>query len=104
MCIRDRFGRQRALEFLTGYMIEKALSVDNLFVFLALFSYFAVPPSLQHKVLVWGILGALLMRAGSILAGAAIIQKFHWVIYVFGAFLIFTGVKLLACLLYTSDA
>jgi tellurite resistance protein TerC len=90
------FGPERALEFLTGYMIEKALSVDNLFVFLVLFSYFAVPPSLQHRVLFWGIVGALVMRAGFIMAGAALIQQFHWVIYIFGAFLVFTGIKLLA--------
>jgi len=90
------FGAERAQEFLTGYLIEKALSVDNLFVFLVLFSYFAVPLPLQHRVLFWGIIGALVMRVGFILAGAALIQKFHWVIYVFGAFLIFTGIKLLA--------
>jgi tellurite resistance protein TerC len=89
------FGPERALEFLTGYLIEKALSVDNLFVFLVLFSYFAVPARLQHRVLFWGILGALVMRAGFILAGTALIQKFHWVIYIFGAFLVFTGIKLL---------
>jgi tellurite resistance protein TerC len=90
------FGPERALEFLTGYLIEKALSVDNLFVFLVLFSYFAVPVQLQHRVLFWGIAGALIMRAGFIAAGAALIQNFHWVIYVFGAFLVFTGFKLLA--------
>ena len=90
------FGPERALEFLTGYLIEKALSVDNLFVFLVLFSYFAVPAPLQHRVLFWGIVGALVMRAGFIMAGAALIQKFHWVIYIFGAFLVFTGIKLLA--------
>jgi tellurite resistance protein TerC len=90
------FGPERALEFLTGYLIEKALSVDNLFVFLVLFSYFGVPPALQHRVLLWGIVGALAMRAAFIMAGAALIQQFHWVIYVFGAFLVFTGIKLLA--------
>ncbi len=90
------FGQDRALEFLTGYLIEKALSVDNLFVFLVLFSYFAVPTQLQHRVLFWGIVGALLMRAGFIMAGAALIQQFQWVIYIFGAFLVFTGIKLLA--------
>jgi tellurite resistance protein TerC len=89
------FGSERALEFLTGYLIEKALSVDNLFVFLVVFSYFAVPVALQHRVLFWGILGALLMRAAFILAGAALIQEFHWVIYVFGAFLVFTGIRIL---------
>lgn len=89
------FGAERALEFFTGYLIEKALSVDNLFVFLVLFSYFAVPAALQHRVLFWGILGALVMRAAFIFAGAALLQKFHWVILVFGGFLVFTGVKLL---------
>jgi tellurite resistance protein TerC len=91
-----RFGPERGLEFLTGYLIEEALSVDNLFVFLVLFSYFAVPARLQHRVLFWGILGALVMRASFIFAGAALIQKFHWVMYIFGAFLLFTGVKLLS--------
>jgi tellurite resistance protein TerC len=90
------FGSERALEFLTGYLIEKALSVDNLFVFLVLFSYFAVPAPLQHRVLVFGILGALVMRAAFIAAGAALLENFHWIIYVFGAFLVFTGIKLLA--------
>jgi tellurite resistance protein TerC len=90
------YGADRALEFLTGYLIEKALSVDNLFVILVLFSYFAVPAPLQHRVLVWGIVGALLMRAGFVVAGSALIQKFHWVMYLFGAFLVFTGIKLLA--------
>jgi tellurite resistance protein TerC len=90
-----RFGSERALEFLTGYLIEKALSVDNIFVFLVLFSYFAVPPALQHRVLFWGIVGALVMRAIFIFLGAALLQNFHWVIYIFGGFLVFTGVKLL---------
>jgi len=89
------FGSERALEFLTGYLIEKALSVDNIFVFLVIFSYFAVPAAFQHRVLFWGILGALIMRAIFILLGAALLQKFHWVIYIFGAFLVVTGVKLL---------
>jgi tellurite resistance protein TerC len=89
------FGSERALEFFTGYLIEKALSVDNIFVFLVLFSYFAVPPALQHRVLFWGIVGALVLRAIFIVLGAALLQSFHWVIYIFGAFLIFTGVKLL---------
>ncbi|GIU74756.1 MAG: membrane protein [Bryobacteraceae bacterium] len=88
------FGKARALEFLTGYLIEKALSVDNIFVFVVIFTYFAVPPDLHHRVLFWGILGAIILRGVFILAGAAIIQKFHWAIYVFGAFLIFTGIKL----------
>jgi tellurite resistance protein TerC len=89
------FGPERALEFLTGYLIEKALSVDNLFVFLVLFSYFAVPAPLQHRVLFWGIVGALIMRAGFIMAGTALIREFSWIIYLFGAFLVFTGFKLL---------
>ncbi len=88
------FGRQRALEFLTGYLIEKALSVDNLFVFLVIFSFFAVPGRLQHRVLFWGILGALVMRGLFIGVGAALIHAFHWIMYVFGAFLVYTGFKL----------
>ncbi len=89
------WGAEKALEFLTGYVIEKSLSVDNIFVFLVIFSYFSVPAEFQHRVLFWGILGALVMRAIFIGAGAALLAKFHWMIYVFGAFLIFTGVKLL---------
>ena len=88
-------GPQPALEFFTGYLIEKALSVDNLFVFLAIFSYFAVPPMLQHRVLFWGIFGAMVMRAIFIFAGAALLQHFHWLLYVFGGFLLVTGFKLL---------
>ena len=88
------YGSQKALEFLTGYLIEKSLSVDNVFVFALLFSYFAVPAKYQHKVLFWGILGALIMRATMIFLGAALITKFNWVIYVFGAFLILTGIKM----------
>jgi tellurite resistance protein TerC len=88
-------GSQKALEFFTGYLIEKSLSVDNVFVFALLFSYFAVPPVYQHKVLFWGILGALVMRAIMIVAGAALIAKFAWIIYVFGAFLILTGIKMI---------
>jgi tellurite resistance protein TerC len=89
------FGTERALEFFTGYVIEKALSVDNIFVFLVIFSYFGVPARLQHRVLFWGILGALLMRGAFIFLGVALIEAFHWVIYVFGAFLVFTGVRLM---------
>jgi tellurite resistance protein TerC len=88
-------GSQKALEFLTGYLIEKFLSVDNVFVFALLFSYFAVPALYQHKVLFWGVLGALVMRAVMIMVGAALITKFTWVIYVFGAFLVLTGIKML---------
>jgi tellurite resistance protein TerC len=89
------FGSERALEFLTGYLIEKALSVDNIFVFIVIFSTFAVPPQLQHRVLFWGILGALVMRALFIVLGAALLHRFYWIAYLFGAFLVFTGVKLL---------
>jgi tellurite resistance protein TerC len=89
------FGPTRALEFLTGYLIEKALSVDNIFVFLIIFSYFAVPVELQHRVLFWGILGALVMRALFIVLGAALLQQFHWIIYLFGGFLVVTGIRLL---------
>jgi tellurite resistance protein TerC len=87
-------GSQKALEFFTGYLIEKSLSVDNVFVFALLFSYFAVPAKYQHKVLFWGILGALIMRAIMIALGAALITKFTWIIYMFGAFLILTGIKM----------
>jgi len=87
-------GRTPSLEFVTGYVIELSLSVDNLFVFLLIFRYFQVPPGHQHKVLFWGILGALIMRAIFIAAGVGLIQKFHWIIYVFGAFLIYSGIKL----------
>jgi tellurite resistance protein TerC len=89
------FGAQKGMEFLTGYLIEKALSVDNVFVFLVIFSVFAVPAKHQHRILFWGVLGALVMRAIFIFAGAALLQKFHWVIYIFGALLVVTGIKLL---------
>ncbi len=88
-------GPQKGLEFFTGYLIEKSLSVDNVFVFALLFSYFSVPAAFQHKVLFWGILGALVMRAIMIVAGAALIATFSWIIYVFGAFLILTGLKMI---------
>lgn len=88
-------GSQKALEFFTGYLIEKSLSVDNIFVFALLFSYFAVPLKYQHKVLFWGILGALVMRAVMIGAGVALITRFTWIIYIFGAFLILTGIKMI---------
>ncbi|HUP44192.1 MAG TPA: TerC family protein [Thermoanaerobaculia bacterium] len=87
-------GPQRGLEFLTGYLIEKALSVDNIFVFVLLFSYFRVPAKYQHRILFWGILGALIMRGTMIAAGAMLIARFHWIIYVFGAFLVFTGIRM----------
>lgn len=84
----------KALEFITGYLVEKALAVDNIFVFLMLFTYFAVPPEFQKRVLMIGILGALVLRAIMILIGAWLISQFHWVMYLFGAFLVFTGVKM----------
>ena len=87
-------GREHALEFLTGYLVEKSLSVDNIFVFLLIFSYFKIPLKYQHKVLFYGILGALVMRGAFIAGGIALLRQFHWVIYVFGGFLIFTGIKL----------
>jgi tellurite resistance protein TerC len=87
-------GAQPAFEFFTGYLIEKSLSVDNIFVFLLIFSYFRVPVALQHKVLFWGVFSALLMRAIFIAAGVTLLQHFHWVIYLFGAFLILTGAKM----------
>ncbi|UOR06043.1 TerC family protein [Hymenobacter aerilatus] len=87
-------GRQAGLEFLTGYLIEKSLSVDNLFVFLLIFSYFKVPAQYQHKILFWGIIGALVLRAAFILAGAALLAKFHFLLYLLGAFLVYTGVKM----------
>ena len=88
-------GADRAVEFLTGYLIEKSLSVDNLFVFLVIFRYFAVPPHYQHRILVWGIVGALVLRAALILAGTILLASFHWMIYVFGIFLLYTAFKLL---------
>jgi tellurite resistance protein TerC len=89
-------GRTESLEFVTGYVIELSLSVDNLFVFLLIFRYFRVPPTDQHKVLFWGIVGALLMRAAFILLGVTLIQRFHWIIYGFGALLVYSGIKLLS--------
>ena len=87
-------GPQAALEFFTGYLIEKSLSVDNIFVFVLVFSFFQVPDELQHRVLFWGILGALLMRAVLIVTGAALMVSFWWIIYIFGAFLIYTGLRM----------
>lgn len=88
------FGFQHAQVFFTGYLIELSLSVDNLFVFLLIFSYFKVPKEYQHRVLFWGIMGALVMRMIMIFAGAELVERFHWIIYVFGAFLIYTGIKM----------
>jgi tellurite resistance protein TerC len=87
-------GWQRGLEFLTGYLIELSLSVDNLFVFILIFSFFQVPSKYQHRVLFWGVLGALCMRLTMIFVGAALLNRFHWIIYIFGAFLIYTGIKM----------
>jgi tellurite resistance protein TerC len=89
------FGPERALEFTTGYLIEKALAVDNIFVFVVVFGAFAIPAVYQHRILFWGVLGALVMRAAFILAGGAFLQRFHWAIYVFGGILAITGVRLL---------
>lgn len=87
-------GSQTALEFVTGYVIEESLSVDNLFIFLLIFSYFKVPAEYHYKVLFWGILGALIMRGVFILGGVGLINRFHWVIYLFGAFLVYSGIAL----------
>lgn len=88
------FGHAKALDFLTGYLIELSLSVDNLFVFVLIFGTFAIPPKLQHRVLFWGILTAVVLRAAMILGGTALLARFHWLIYVFGAFLVITGVRI----------
>ena len=87
-------GRQVALTFITGYLIEESLSVDNIFVIVLIFAYFRIPPKYQHRVLFWGILGALVMRGTFILVGALLIERFHWILYVFGAFLVVTGVRM----------
>lgn len=87
-------GSQRGFEFLTGYLIELSLSVDNLFVFLLIFSYFKVPSKFQHRVLFWGVMGALFMRLTMIFVGATLIRRFEWIIYIFGAFLVYTGIKM----------
>ncbi len=90
----DYTNAEATLAYLTGYLIEKSLSVDNIFVFVLVFGYFAVPPLYQHRLLFWGVLGALIMRGILIFVGAALINEFHWIIYVFGAFLIFTGIRM----------
>ncbi len=87
-------GSERGFEFLTGYIIELSLSVDNLFVFLLIFSYFRVPAQFQHRVLFWGVMGALIMRLTMIFVGAELIHRFHWIIYIFGGFLVYTGIKM----------
>lgn len=94
LLIYFQMGTQPAIEFLTAYLIEKSLSVDNLFVFLMIFSYFHVPLQYQHKILFWGVMGALILRAIFILAGVALLQKFHFIIYILGGFLVFTGIKM----------
>ena len=93
--IWQSFGAERGVEFLTGYLIEKALSIDNIFVFVLIFGAFGVPEAYQHRVLFWGILGALVMRAIFVALGAALLAKFHWVLYLFGGFLLITGLKML---------
>lgn len=88
-------GSQKSLQFFTAYVVEKSLSVDNIFVIYMIFAYFHVPNKFQHKILFWGIIGALVMRAIFIVAGVALITKYHWVIYIFGAFLVYSGIKLM---------
>ena len=88
-------ANEKALEFLTGYLIEKALAVDNVFIWLMLFSYFAIPTELQRRVLLFGVLGAIIMRTGMVFAGSWLITQFHWILYIFGAFLLITGAKML---------
>ncbi len=95
LIILFQFGKTKALEFLTAYVIEYSLSIDNIFVFIMVFSFFSVRKEYQHKVLFWGILGAVIMRAIFIFAGVALINKFHWIVIVFGGFLVFTGLKML---------
>ncbi|MBS1231673.1 MAG: rane protein, partial [Bacteroidetes bacterium] len=90
-----QFGKTKALEFLTGYVIEYSLSVDNIFVFILIFSFFSVKAQYQHKILFWGILGALVMRAIFIFAGITLINRFHWIVIIFGGFLIYTGIRML---------
>ncbi len=92
--IGQLMGKQAALEFVTGYLIEYSLSIDNIFVIVLIFSYFRIPDKYQHRVLFWGIIGAFLMRGAMIAAGAILIREFHWIIYVFGGFLVFTGIRM----------
>ena len=93
--VHQWMGAAKALEFATGYLLEEALSVDNLFVFILLFAYFKVPPEEEKTVLFWGIIGALIMRGTFIWAGVALVQRFHWILYAFGVFLIWTGFQLM---------
>lgn len=92
--IYHEFGKQKALEYFTGYLLERSLSVDNIFVFILLFSYFKVPEKYQHKILFWGVIGALILRAALIALGSALVSQFEWVIYIFGGFLLVTGFKM----------
>jgi tellurite resistance protein TerC len=92
--VYSRYGHATAVEFVTGYVIELSLSVDNLFIFLLIFRYFRVAPEHQHKVLFWGIVGALVMRGIFIIVGIGLIQRFHWITYIFGALLVYSGIKL----------
>ncbi len=105
--LKDAFGHvvaeQKALEFLTGYVIEKSLSIDNVFVFLLIFSAFSVPAEYQRRVLLYGVLGAIVMRAVMILAGAWVVREFAWVLYIFGAFLVITGIRMLQAADETPD-
>jgi tellurite resistance protein TerC len=94
LAIYRSMGKQSGLEFLTGYLIEYALSVDNIFVFVLIFSYFNVPEKYQHRVLFWGIIGALVLRGVMIVAGSALVTRFAWTLYIFGAFLVFTGLRM----------
>ncbi|MBX3130255.1 MAG: TerC family protein [Polyangiaceae bacterium] len=92
--VQQRLGTDKAVTYLVAYLVEKSLSIDNLFVFLVIFTYFRVKEEHQHRVLFWGVFGAVVMRAIFILAGTALLQRFHWMMYVFGGFLVFTGIKL----------
>lgn len=94
LAIYRNMGKESGLEFLTGYLIEYALSVDNIFVFVLIFSYFSVPEKYQHRVLFWGIIGALVLRGVMIVAGSALVTRFAWTLYIFGAFLVFTGIRM----------
>lgn len=94
MFIYFDMGEQKAIEYFTGYLIERSLSIDNIFVFVLLFSYFKVPPEYQHKVLFWGVIGALILRASLIGVGVVLIHQFSWIIYIFGGFLVFTGFRM----------
>jgi tellurite resistance protein TerC len=94
-CVWHWYGEQRGLEYFTGYVIEKALSIDNLFVFLVIFRTFQVPEAVQHRVLAWGILGALIMRGVMIAAGAVLVARFHWILLAFGVFLVYTGLHMI---------